>query len=488
MFIDKAAVVPAQNDIRPGTYMVFSRDIKTHNYIIIRKEMELYAAYNSDNNMNRKKALATILACGLISALALSGTMAYLTDNESHTNTVQVSGNVRLDLVEENWDETDSDNNGVPDAAQKTVPNQQIPKDPKVINTGENPMFVFLRMTVPVKDVTKVTDNGKLVTKANSENPLTAASGNNGPIFHEPQELFFFKRSSDAVKDHVNHFYTPNAGDQPGWIRLEAQESNLETKADGTYTAPNANKVGQGVYVFGYNTTLAPGAPTTQLYDLIQIKNIIENEVASDQIQNIKIEAFGIQADNIMTAAGTVMPTTGYRTVAELNEIYNIFVNQNGKVDTTKETESTNNNGDFIWNTYQDTEHGQTQKEAEISNERNLKNTDKRVSTTISEAHVTKPDMMVGETTQFAYTVTSLRDGATNTPHYESSNPEVASVGETTGLITAKKAGDAMITVTVDGVKKPVEVHVFNDSRDQVPDTTVDANNANNDPQGTTQP
>jgi predicted ribosomally synthesized peptide with SipW-like signal peptide len=439
--------------------------------------------------MNKKKALAVILSCGLISAMALGGSLAYLTDNEAHTNTVQVSGNIRIDLVEEHWNTEDTNTNGVPDDAEKTVPNQEIPKDPKVINTGDNPTYVFLRMTVPVKDVTQVLDNGQLVRKDPS---LTTAIGNGGDgsggIFHEPQELFFFKRSDDAINAHTNHFYTPNeANTVAGWIRLGIQESNTETDQDGAYVGTNGNKVGQAVYVFGWNQVLAPRAETGVLYDKIQIKNIIENEVATDQIQNIKLEAFGIQSDNILTSDGTPMSTEGFRTRAELNEIYNIFVQQNGKVDKDSETNTTNNNGDFIWNTWQDAEHGQSQKEAHISNERDINNTTKRVSTTIDNVGATRVNYLVGQTGQVSVTTLSVRDGASTAPTYTSSNPEVASVNGA-GLITANKAGDAMITVTIDGVSKSLEVHVYNDSRDQVPDNTVDINDSNDNPQGTTQP
>ena len=454
--------------------------------------------------MNKKKALAVILSCGLISAMVLGGSLAYLTDNEAHTNTVQVSGNIRIDLVEEHWNTTDTNSNGVPDDAERTVPNQEIPKDPKVINTGENPTYVFLRMTVPVKDVTRVTDNGTLVKKDGvSTAAISPASGNNGPKYHEPQELFFFKRDSDATSLHENHFYTPNDGSAPGWIRLDGREYNTETASTSPYAykEDNACEVGQAVYVFGYNTVLAPGVETTQLYDLIQIKNIIENEVASDQIQNIKLEAFGIQSDNILKSDGTPMSTQGYRTMAELTEIYDIFVQQNGKVDNTNAV--IGDRGDFIWNTYQDTEHGQVEKEAHINNERDINNTTTHNATTFDVVNgfsASRTNLLVGQTATTTVVTTSTREGAAGYRHYESSNEEVATVS-TGGVITAKKAGDATITVTVDPgvqgsdgvyqvepVRRSIEIHVWNDSRDQLPDTNVDVNDADYNPSGTTQP
>jgi predicted ribosomally synthesized peptide with SipW-like signal peptide len=436
--------------------------------------------------MNKKRAIATITACGLVAAMALGGSLAYLTDNESHTNTVQVSGNVRVDLVEPNWDETDEDNNGIPDKTQETVANQEVTKDPKVVNTGENPAFVFLRLTVPVKDVTRVLDNGTLVQKNKNVDPIRTTT-NGEKIYHEPQDIFFFKQTGDAEGLHANHW---NAK----WKRLPAEEFNTELKPDEvTY---QAQKVGQAVYVFGWEDALAPNGTATQtLFDKIQIRNIIENEIASDQVQNIKIETFAIQSDNLLLNSGgadgqgTKFTKTTGLSVDELTEIYDIFVQQNGEINETNYTADTDNRGDMEWSTWQDTEHGQSEKEAEISNERNLNDTS-RTATTFknNSVKVSKTDLKVGDTGNMTYTLSSTRAGANTSPQYSSSNPEVVSINATNGQYTALKKGDATLTVTVDGVRASVQVNVMNDSRDPVPDTTVDINDANIDPNGTTEP
>jgi predicted ribosomally synthesized peptide with SipW-like signal peptide len=423
--------------------------------------------------MNRKKALVTIAASGLVAAMALGGSLAYLTDNESHTNTVMMSGNIRIDLVEEHWSTTDTNNNGVPDKSEEAVPNQEIPKDPKVINTGENPSFVFLRMSVPVKDVTRVRDDGTLVRKDNQTNPVT----NNTNIFHEPQDLFYFKNSSAAKKDHKNTF-------NPDWIRLTNKEYNTEMDASGSRLE---QEVGQAVYVFGWKDVLpANGEETGTLYDKIQLKNILEFEIQPEQLQNIKLEAFGIQADNLLDRNGNEIPTTSSLTQAQLEEIYDIFVKQNGSFD---------DKGNFIWNAYQDEEHGQTEKEADINNERDLINDDSnRQATTFQNNKVTlingKATLKVGQTVELHYDIdnTVTDTGAT----YESSNPEVASVDEF-GKITANKIGDATVTVKVTGnngkvATASVKITVVNDSRDQVPVTNVTDNDNSVDPSGTTQP
>jgi hypothetical protein len=432
--------------------------------------------------MNKKKVIATVTACGLVAAMSVGGALAYLTDNEAHTNVVQMSGNIRIDLVEEHWDTTDTDSDGVPDKAEKVVPNQEISKDPKVINTGENPTFVFLRMTVPVKDVTRVTDNGTLVRKDNSDVAIVDQT-TGAKKYHEPQELFFFKRglttatNGDAITLHENHF-------NDGWVRLDRQ-FNTDTTVAGAYDMNTA--VGQAVYVFGWKDVLVPRNETATLYDKIQIKNIIEQEVASDQIQNIRLEAFGIQSDNLIVD-GEKFTKKANLTQSELEKIYDIFVQQNGKVE---KDLTAGHNGDFIWNTFQDVEHGQTQKEAHTNNERDLNNTDKRNATTIEKVNADSTVLKVGQTSTLKWNYyTPPKDGGTHVPKYTSSNPDVATVaasgaGGNEAIITAKKMGTATITVEVDGAKKSIAVLVTNDSRDQTPDNNVDANDNSIDPNGT---
>ena len=446
--------------------------------------------------MNKKRAIATITACGLVAAMALGGSLAYLTDNESHTNTVQVSGNVRVDLVEPNWDETDSDNNGIPDASQETVPNQEILKNPSVVNTGENPAFVFLRLTVPVKDVTRVRDDGTLVTKDDNIVPKRTGA-NNEKIYHEPQDLFYFKLNNDAEGIHANHWNSK-------WKRIGVREFNIENAATDTganSTSYPDQQIGQAVYVFGYADALQPnGAQTVTLFDKIQVKNIIENEIAANQIQNIKIETFAIQSDNLLLGAdashvGTKFTKTENLEVSELREIYDIFVTQNGEI--TQGNDGTA--GDMEWNTWQDTKHGQTEKEADISNQRNLHNdqqgaylvtTFKNNSVKASvpqTANHNGTDLKVGDTATMVYQV-DLRSGAENRPVFTSSNPEVVEIDAANGEYRAIAKGNATLTVTVDGVSASIQVNVQNDSRDPIPVTTVDENNNSNIPNGTTEP
>ena len=110
--------------------------------------------------MHNKKRIAALMAvCGLIGAIGTGATLAYYTDEETHTNTFTV-GKVEVDGLEEHWDTTDENGNGIPDKSEHTVPNQEIPKDPQVKNTGINDAIVFIKLTFPVMYITLVSDDG----------------------------------------------------------------------------------------------------------------------------------------------------------------------------------------------------------------------------------------------------------------------------------------------------------------------------------------
>ncbi len=273
--------------------------------------------------ISQRKLLAAVAVLAAVTVGA-GGTLAYLTDNESHTNTFTV-GDVKIDLVEENWDPTDEDDDGVPDAAEDAVPNQEIEKDPRVVKAEDaNDTVVFLRVTAPVRDVSLVADDGTVTP-------------------HEPQEIFFFKQKNDAHDTHANHW-----GDN--WVLL--------AETDGV----DENGAAQKTYVFGFAKPLTESAPeTTKLFEKVQLKNVIENEISADEIQNVRVEAFAIQADNVL-AEGQSADELGK---SDLTAIYDVFVKQNGEID---------ENGNMVWNRFQEEGHGQTAKEADTNNELNLKN------------------------------------------------------------------------------------------------------------------
>ena len=156
--------------------------------------------------MKNRKLVKGIALAAVITALAAGGTAAYLTDFETATNSFTV-GKVDIDLDEPNWKPEDNTD---------LVPTQVIRKDPYVANKGVNEAFVYLEVSVPVRNVITVAKDG-------TRNALAKT------------ELFSFTKNKD-------------------WTQLERTE------------------VGQNmVYTYAYNHILKPGTKTTTLFDTVPL-------------------------------------------------------------------------------------------------------------------------------------------------------------------------------------------------------------------------
>ena len=240
--------------------------------------------------LSKKKTVITSMAAlAVFAGMSVPYVSAYLTDNETATNTFTV-GKVQVDLEEPSYPGNNTDK------TTNLVPNGEVAKDPKVENTGNNAAIVFIKMTVPRANVTLVKDNGEKGTK-------------------EVQELFYFKKNADTIDKHQNNFDT-------NWVEL--------TSPEGTATAT------ERTYVFGYNTAVAAGKSTNPLFEKIQLKNVIENEITTGEAKNIKIDTYAIQADNIVGVDTSALDAT------KLTSIYTTYMKQNDNAASTKEA---NTNG-----------------------------------------------------------------------------------------------------------------------------------------------
>lgn len=252
------------------------------------------------SSINDKKLAVALSAILAFSVIGLSSTLSYLTDSEQHTNTF-TAGDVKVDLTETNWD---------PSSAESVVPMQTVLKNPNVINTGVNESVVFLKITVPVKAYRPILPNGSMGTSTRGE-------------------LFYMQKASTAVGVEANDFNT-SAG---GWVELPGAET-------GTDHLGNTR-----TYVFGYATALPGGnissSATGTLFDKIVAVNLSEEDVSSDP-ENIIVEAYAIQANNVLNSAQTAyIDTSGTISQSDLTVMFNRFVSQNsGK--TVKEADTGN--------------------------------------------------------------------------------------------------------------------------------------------------
>lgn len=266
----------------------------------------------------KRRTAVTLAACALIATLGVAGTFAYLTDKTDATNNFTF-GDVKVNTLEPAWDTTDTDGDGIPDMAEDVVPNQQIPKSVQTENVGINDAVVFIKVTVPLEVVTRVSDNGT------AERTPSTIPGGIGPLDRKLQEVFYFQLEDDDINTENNHF-------DSNWVNLPEEEIGY-AGAGGSeeYLDLSNTKAYNGntrTYVFGYNKRIIKGEKTTTLFDKVQIKNIVENEVAPGATKSIKIETYSVQADNIVNANGAI-DTTGTLSHDTLKEIYDIYMTQN---------------------------------------------------------------------------------------------------------------------------------------------------------------
>jgi len=87
-----------------------------------------------------KKKIIAMCATVALATVAVTGTLAYFTADDSATNTFTV-GNVAIDLIEPGWEASGSED------APEVYPGEALAKDPQVTNEGANPCFVRIKVT-----------------------------------------------------------------------------------------------------------------------------------------------------------------------------------------------------------------------------------------------------------------------------------------------------------------------------------------------------
>lgn len=237
----------------------------------------------------KRKIFLIISVCVLLSVLTIGFTFSYLSDRKTADNVFTV-GDVYLRIEEPNYPEQAS--------GRITVAYSKVSKDPIIKNTGTNDEFVFMKVTVPLENVTLINSDG---TKGEKK----------------IQEIFnIISKDTNAQQcaDNADFSYNNN------WVYIEKQ------------TTDNTNS-----YVFAYNKVLLASAntdtdtvnrtSTEPLFDEIQLKSILEGDISESAVENIKIEAYGIQSDRMY---GVPDLNVDSPTEEQLKELYNIYVRQNG--------------------------------------------------------------------------------------------------------------------------------------------------------------
>ena len=222
----------------------------------------------------KSKTIRTI-ACiiSLVAILSVTGIFTYLTDAKATYDKFTI-GQVRIEIEEPSWQEAeDLNDNGIPDYAEKLVPNTTIKKDPQIINVGENSALVYFKVKVPVQNIITAKENGIL-------------------------------ENSGKAKDTELFSYSVNNN----WEEITSARDSIKN---------TSGKIEYNTYVYYYKFPLEHKNDRTQsLFDKVKFANLISNE-QNENIYQIGLEAYAIQAENLPEGIG-------------IEEAYQIYVNQEG--------------------------------------------------------------------------------------------------------------------------------------------------------------
>ena len=222
----------------------------------------------------RTLALTAILA----GTVSIGGIMAYFTDGDTATNTFTV-GKISLDLQEPSW---------VPPT--NITPGQEIAKDPQIKNDGNNEEFVFLKVTFPYANVITANENGTKNRIADTE-------------------LFSYDVNEE-------------------WTELSAQRE-----------IDSSSKIVTHLYAYTGNTSdsmkpLAVNSSTPALFEWVRFANIVEDQNLETTTQNIVIEAYGIQTQNIKDEKGNLDGDNNDGKTLPL-DVWKVIENQNPSLQNT---------------------------------------------------------------------------------------------------------------------------------------------------------
>lgn len=251
--------------------------------------------------MKRTKKSGIAASC-LAAALLIGGAFAYLTDTDEAVNRFSFLDSdgeetIDIDLTEPNWDETDENENDIPDVAENAIYGRPITKDPVVTNIGENDVYTFVTVLVPTAEVVTSNDDGTHNAKTLRELYTLKLADSN-----DPQGF-----SGVAGADRSAQTYKYNT---TNWVEISDTVGEHKVVNDeGTFAA----------HTFLYKGILSQDDATEALFDAVEVINLVDGErtddddvffgqIPADQDINIYVNSYAIQAEAVKDLT---IPVTG---------------------------------------------------------------------------------------------------------------------------------------------------------------------------------
>lgn len=210
------------------------------------------------NEYVKKKKLFAVVAVLFVAAM-ISGVAAWLSDDA--TNTVEiVPATVSIALKESNWR---------PENASDVHPEDVLPKNPTVTNTGTSDVYVFVEVSMSaLKTGAQITDL-KALMELRAPMPLYTTRSQKGEF-----DVENWQRLVGPLYDKQKNCVT--------WVYSYSRNNVL--------------------------TPLAPNATTTALFDSVQLANVTRHDDVEGLDANIYVHAYAIQTEQLGTDGRAVGP------------------------------------------------------------------------------------------------------------------------------------------------------------------------------------
>ena len=309
-------------------------------------------------SVKKYKIIVPVISVCVIIALLLTFRMslAYLMDAERKDNIITI-GKVDLELDEGSKYQDSS----------IVAAGDSVFKAPQLTNTGTEDEYVFLRIAVPVKEVTLLyeenipdPDNANTILHKEGTKVHTTTVNNhtildgNGKAKEEiyrmiatgtnPQKVTATDEPQNAPcldfgynAGHIKENDSDTTPDTSGWVYLK-RELNQSVTGE-----PDTDRY--DLYYFGYNRRLqynkdqTAQAKTIPLFDQVQLKSFIDEElITGNQKANVDtyilVRAYAIQADSLDKGnAGDLnaIERDAYLNQVQLMEIFGIVERKAGE-------------------------------------------------------------------------------------------------------------------------------------------------------------
>ena len=250
-----------------------------------------------------KTAALLVMAVILVTALIVNSTISYFVRKKTAHNLLSV-GIVELKIEEDSFPENKKD--------RWLVPKSYLPKNPRFVNTGNTDVYAFAEVTVPYDNIHLIIEQGE-----NADMPDPSGKKN--------RELFNLlsdaseTSAGSATAGFTAGFTVTDNGEftyQKNWIFISSKEDT---------TARTHS------YLFGYKSMMTTDQghnTTTEIFDKVQLRNIMEGDLPENEERTINVKARAVQSEEL--AGNITIADTDDLTKEELVSIYSYIQNQEG--------------------------------------------------------------------------------------------------------------------------------------------------------------